>query len=128
MTDYPQCDQVIHQLADEIWGNCDGKTVTEHLFGKGPIIAGKSLREILIGDNIRPDFEVKQKNSDTWLDFIHRKTDDAEIYFVANRGAREESATCEFRVEGKVPELWDPVTGTTREANAYEITGGRSSL
>ena len=128
LTDYPQCDQVIHQLADEIWGNCDGKTVTEHLFGKGRIIVGKSLREILIGDNIPPDFEVSGKNPDTWLDFIHRKTDDAEIYFVANRRDREESATCAFRVEGKVPELWDPVTGATREANAYKIIGGRTSM
>jgi hypothetical protein len=56
----------------------------------------------------------------TALDFIHRTSDRAEIYFVANRSNVWQHLSCTFRVTGKAPELWDPVTGRHRFAAAYE--------
>ena len=44
LTDYPTCDQKVRQIADEVWGDCDGKTVTEHAYGKGRIVWGQSAR------------------------------------------------------------------------------------
>ena len=41
-------------------------------------------------------------------------TGEADIYFVANREDRPVEATCTFRVSGKAPELWDPLTGQMR--------------
>jgi hypothetical protein len=128
LKDYPRCDRAVRELAAEVWGDCDGKTVTEHPFGKGRVAWGKPLREILRADQIPPDFECQGKQPGTWLDFIHRRTEDAEIYFVANRNPREESATCTFRVEGKTPELWDPATGEMRGADAHTVAGGRTSV
>ena len=61
-----------------------------------------------------PDFEYTAGSERRFIDFIHRTADGAEIYFLANRNGREESATCTFRVDGKLPELWDPVTGAMR--------------
>ena len=44
-----------------------------------------------------------------FIDFIHRTADGAEIYFLANRNGREESATCTFRGAGvTLPRSYDP--------------------
>ena len=48
------------------------------------------------------------------VSFSHRRTEDVEIYFVANRSTNATSASCTFRVAGKAPELWNAVTGERR--------------
>ena len=128
MKDYPKCDEEVKRLADEVWGPCDGKSVTEHRFGKGRVVWGKKLRDILAADGVSPDFEYAGGGSDAFIDFIHRNVDGAEIYFLANRNGREESATCTFRVDGKLPEFWDPVTGAMRQADYYTIANGRTAV
>jgi hypothetical protein len=43
--------------------------------------------------------------------FVHRHTDAAEIYFLANTGNRPLRATARFRPEGMGAEWWDPING-----------------
>jgi hypothetical protein len=62
------------------------------------------------------------------IDYIHRRTQAAEIYFVANRSNRWEELQGTFRVAGKAPELWDPVSGQRQFAAAYEERDGRTTL
>jgi hypothetical protein len=122
LKDYPRCDAQVKKLADELWGDCDGKTVTEHTFGKGRVVWGKSVREVLTQAGVQPDFTATAAQPGAFLDWIHRTTDDAEIYFIANRLNREEKATCTFRVSGWKPEVWDPVTGETRDLSQFSPT------
>ena len=126
LKDYPRCDEEIAELATQVWGNCDGQTVTEHHFGQGRIVWGRKLREVLQADGVKPDFEHSAK--DAFIDFIHRTDGEAEIYFVANRNNRWERVDCTFRVGGKLPELWDPIQGTMRDAAAYRMAEGRTTL
>jgi hypothetical protein len=127
LRDYPRCDDEVQRLAAEVWGSCDGKTVTEHRLGKGRVIWGKSLHDTLAADAVRPDFEFAGR-ADAAIDYIHRKTDAAEIYFLVNRNGREETLTSTFRVDGRQPEFWAPVTGAMRDAAAYTITAGRTTV
>ncbi len=128
LKDFPRCDEEIAKLAAQVWGNCDGQTVTTHPFGKGRIMWGKPLRAILLANNVQPDFECHGSNRDTFLDFIHRTSAGAEIYFVANRKNRREIADCTFRVSARQPELWDPITGRTQPAVAFKQSAGRTTL
>ena len=128
LQNFPHCDDELKQLADSLWGPCDGKTVTEHVFGKGRVVWGKRLREILSADRIAPDFEFVGSQKDAFLDYIHRSCDGTDIYFVANRRNRPETASCAFRVVGKTPELWDAVTGQRRDTMAFEQKDGRTVL
>jgi hypothetical protein len=128
LMNYPHSDTALKRLGDEVWGNCDGKSVKERNLGKGRIVWGKPMREVLAGAGIAPDFEYRGRDDDTSLDFIHRSTGDSEIYFVTNRKERPEQAECAFRVSDKRPELWDPVTGETRLAQAFKQEGGRTTL
>jgi hypothetical protein len=128
LKDYPRCDQQVQKTASEVWGNCDGKTVTEHAYGKGRVVYGKNIRDVLLADGVKPDFECTAQQPGAFLDWIHRSTDGSDIYFLFNRKDRTEKADCRFRVAGKQPELWDPVTGEVRDAAALAQAEGRTTL
>lgn len=128
LKNYPQCDAEIKRLADELWGPCDGRSITEHRFGKGRVVWGQTLRDVLAANHVPPDFAFTGGGNDAFIDFIHRTTGNAEIYFLANRSAREETVNCTFRVDGRLPELWDPTTGAMCKANAYVIADGRTTV
>ncbi len=126
LEDYPKCDRIVASLADKIWGDCDGKTVTEHGYGKGKVIWGKPLAEVFAGMGVSPDFEFSGRGAR--VDFIHRVIDGADVYFVSNQRARVAKGVCTFRVTGKVPELWHPETGRIETAPVYEERDGRIAL
>jgi hypothetical protein len=143
---YPACDDEVRRIAAEVWGDCDGRTRTEHSYGKGRVIWGRTPREVLAGDGIGPDFAFQGRGEDGTtsgpgviaekrpgkamgaLDFIHRSAGGAEIYFVANRTDRSTAHACAFRVRGLRPEIWDPVSGETRRAAAFETHGGVTTV
>lgn len=127
LSNYPQCDDEVRKLAAELWGSIDGKSVTQRAFGIGRVFWGRTAREVLTADGVRPDFECDGDRKDA-LDYLHRHDGETEIYFVTNRSNRWEAANCSFRVSGKAPELWDPVTGETRMAAAFTQTGGHTIL
>jgi hypothetical protein len=127
LKDYPTCDATVKQLAGEVWGDCDGQSVKEHRFGKGRVVWNQSLRDILLGDAVKPDFEVAG-DANIFLDFVHRTIGETEVYFVANRNNREELAECTFRVGSRQPEIWDPLTGEMRDAVAFRQNDGRTTV
>ncbi len=119
LSGFPQCDDEVQRLSHELWGDCDGQRVKEHRYGKGRVFWGLPPEKILQQNGTQPDFACPRP----WR-FIHRTTDNAEIYFVANGQTFETTATCAFRVAGKVPELWWPDNGTMERAAVYEQQDG----
>jgi hypothetical protein len=119
LTGYPGRDEMVRTIAGELWGPCDGKTILENKYGKGRIIWGKSLREILKDKGVGPDFSFRGNTDSVSLDYIHRSTGDDEIYFISNRNMRWAEAVCEFRVRDKIPGFWIPETGEIRKIQDY---------
>ncbi len=111
--DFAARDAEVKRLAAELWG-------------KGRVIANRTAREVLLAAGVPPDVEFAGTKPDANLDYIHRRTAAAEIYFVANRLNRPEQATFTFRVADRAPELWNAVTGERRFAPKYECTAGRT--
>ena len=127
LKDYPNCDKVVSDIGDSLWGDLDGKDVVERKVGKGRVVFGKSPSEILMADGIVPDIEIAGQE-ETYIDYIHRATVDADLYFLANRNDRPETVTVTFRQTGRQPELWDAVSGTKRDLPEYAIKDGRTSV
>ncbi len=115
----------LHQLAGEMWGLTDGKTIFENPYGKGKIVWGMSAEEILKQKTILPDFSTDEGSG---IDYIHRTTPFGEIYFLRNE--REESVTshCRFRVTQMHPELWDPSTGAISRVVEYSDKEGQTGF
>ena len=60
------------------------------------------------------------------LRYTHRRDGRADIYFVANPAGTRCVAQCSFRVTGKQPEIWDPMTGRcARSGRSRRRTGAR---
>jgi hypothetical protein len=117
LADLGNGDREVSDRGRQLWGPCDGVTVNEHAVGKGRVCWGLSFPEVFKRLNLAPDFEWEAGNSDAEVLYIHRRIGDAEVYFVANQKLRAEPIRATFRVAGRQPELWDPVTGTiTRPA------------
>ncbi len=137
LKNHPASDDTVARLAREIWGACDGRTRTMNKYGRGRVFWGAPLREILAKDGIGPDFACSENaeaaalstgvsnKSGTGMDFIHRSSPGAEIYFVANQANCAQTQECSFRVTGRAPEIWNPVDGSTRPA-AHRVARGRT--
>ncbi len=146
LSGYPACDQEIKNMAEEVWGDCDGASVTEHRFGKGRVVWKKGVEDSVEdrkGEPVRgrqygnfalvtsllADMGVPEDfSSAPPLRYTHRRDGQTEIYFVANPEDRAFAARCAFRISGLQPELWDPLTGQTRILTVEGVEKDRTTL
>jgi hypothetical protein len=142
LMNYPSADAMVAKLAGDLWGNLDGKNVTENAFGNGHVYWGVPLADVLQKKlGAKPDFEFTSWSGTADINYIHRHQtgsakavidangsltgidvsgSDNDIYFVANRGAQAEDLVCTFNVAGKAPEFWDAVSGQRIPVQIYE--------
>ena len=143
LTGFPDSDRELKAITDRLWGKMDGKSITENKVGKGRVIWGQNINDVLAGMKVKPDFGFRSNQEKTALDYIHRTTNTEEIYFIANRFARKgindfefryltnlpdryEQVECTFRISGKIPQLWNPKTGETKEILTYREENGQT--
>ena len=60
--------------------------------------------------------------------WAHRRTPDADIYFISNQTDSSRTIPLSLRVSGKVPALWDPLSGEISDAQEWKIEKGRTIL
>ena len=60
--------------------------------------------------------------------YIHRRTKDADIYFIANTSNTEKTVTATLQSQGKAAEIWNPLTGNVRSAFVANRTDGDTTL
>ena len=126
---YPECDRELQKLADEIWGDCDGNKVKQRRHGDGWIFCGMSVADVLAALDVKPDFTCRTSDTKSNICFIHRRSGNADIYFVSNQRMVTEEVECGFRVNGKSPELWKPETGETTAVKLWRATNdGRTII
>ena len=126
LADYPRCDDQVKAIAERIWGPGKVGEKSEHAYGKGRVIADrKRVREILQQRGIGPDFAYSSPGTPADLDYIHRRTQDSDIYFVTNTQMEYAEADCTFRVTPRLPHLWDPDTAEIKPCTEYaRVPGG----
>lgn len=125
---YPGCDQKLRKIADKMWGTQTISPLLQRSYRKGHVVSGLSIHEVLSKAAVLPDFAFQSNVENVLLDFIHRRSEETEIYFVTNRRASTLHADCTFRVSGKQPELWDPVTGEKRDLPLFKSKDGCTSV
>lgn len=109
LSHYPAADQEIKSVAAELWGN---QTEPVRSVGKGHLfMPGTPMQLILDTLNINADFSI---DSDSPVLFIHRATPEGDIYFLSNQSEAPVEINPSFRVTGKLPELWNPLTAEIR--------------
>lgn len=108
LKDYPEGDARIAAIAAELW---DAGRVVD-----------ADAAALLKQAGILPDFEAP-------LQYIHRKTADTDIYFLANPLRNAVDCKALFRVKGRRAEVWHPDTGAMQPAMVVgSRTDGRTEL
>lgn len=110
-------------LASKLWGEgfTDSKNHTHFIRDEDPAAVLQRMK-------VSPDLEHIGLSHAGELDWIHRRSRNTDIYFVASRWDATEKVDCTFRVSGKRPELWDPVTGEIRDARAFTQHDGKTTV
>ncbi|MBT9333075.1 glycosyl hydrolase [Paracidobacterium acidisoli] len=130
----PDADAKFQKIADELWGSG-----TEHALGRGRVYTGMEIESVLGKEGVLPDFSydaphnvgpeipyaIPNGASPDDLVYLHRTTNDADIYFVATQKKHAFDVNVSFRVQGRVPELWHPDTGDL-DAAMYSEQDGRT--
>jgi len=111
------------RLSDRLFG--DGHGV--HEVGKGRVYAGQTPAQVFSALGLPPDFEATGTRADARVEFVHRRLDDGDLYFVDNRGDQEATVEATFRVSGRAPEFWRAETGSIEPAS-WRIAGGRTTV
>ncbi|WP_405290931.1 glycosyl hydrolase [Algibacter sp. Ld11] len=106
LTNYPNADEVVKTYVDELW--------------ESGLVKDISIEAVLSEQT--PDFKIESSDK-TDLSFIHRKTDNADIYFIANARKEAREIIARFRVSGRQPELWNSERGTTKDLVVFNENG-----
>jgi hypothetical protein len=121
LVNYPVCDDVLKALAEEVWGNNSTNN-----YGKGFIFT--KLEDAIKKFNITPDYVVAKAEKADDIKLNHRRTKDADIYYVANMGKTPQNIAVSFRMADKQPELWQAEDGSMRKAAVWSEKDGRTTV
>ncbi|HKE20806.1 MAG TPA: glycosyl hydrolase [Bryobacteraceae bacterium] len=103
-------DTAVRAIADELWGT-------------GKVHSVQTGRGALASLGISPDFAGGPN-----VDYIHRRTSGADIYFVRNTRPEWVDTEAAFRVFGKQPELWHPDSGRIEPEPVYNAAGATTRV
>jgi len=140
LTGYPESDTKLRAMVADLWGtDADAAGISARTYGKGKVYSGTGLLEH--EDNLYADYATTSDilanalgvaedftSSAGNLRYIHQHLTDTDIYFVSNRTADHVAELCTFRVSGMQPQLWDPVTGETRDLTSWTDNGTTTAI
>lgn len=113
LENYPIADGQIATMASGMWG---GGEETPIRMGDGYIFQDADLADALTYLKAPPDLEGAPIAE---IPFVHRSSEEAEIYFLSNQKEATVAASFRFRTVGLLPELWDPNSGERRVLRNY---------
>ncbi len=96
LQNYPTADQMLQTLIKRYW---DSKLIRD------PAEFAAAAAALV------PDCEVPEE-----ILFNHHRAGTDDFYFIANQTNEAREVTAKFRVGGKQPEIWNPLTGEISEA------------
>lgn len=118
----PVCPSVAPGLSGYPCSDADVARRAEALWGSGVIKADASTALRALG--IEPDVAVVSAAcAPKWT---HRRMADSDIYFVCRNNTEKESLVCSFRVNGRMPEIWDAESGRISAPVAWSRSGNRT--
>lgn len=110
--------------------NSELKKVLQQIFSKnrkkGRIISLPYMQPDFGQLGIKKDLEIKNSQHD--IAWTHRGSAGLDIYFIANQKDSAITKEFSFNSDGRLPEIWDAVTGTIDTDGNYKMEKGRTQL
>jgi hypothetical protein len=126
LTNWPDCDCKLKETVDELWGENPPPKGWRKI-NNGLLVWGMTPAEVLANVAWAPDFTTPDDNKG--FEFIHRDLDLNDCYYISNQTNQTKAGDFLFRITGKKPEVWDPVTGIIRDLPQFSLTNdGRTRI
>jgi len=81
---------------------------------------------IALNGLFRPDAEISPSGKD--FGFVHRRTDEGDIYFVANTSNQKKTVQITFRTRGAQAEIWNAMNGEAFAIDAQSQTNDLTTI
>ncbi|WP_304199138.1 glycosyl hydrolase, partial [Flavobacterium alvei] len=112
-------------VIDEIWNNSNASTWK---IGKGTVVKlpylGNDFAEIGISQDVFfPNLSRSDSETIAWT---HRKSETEDIYFLSNQKEQKRQFEVSFRVSGKIPQWYNPITDKTSALANWKIENRRT--
>jgi hypothetical protein len=139
LVNYPECDKQVATISSSMWGGKAAPSqISKRLVGNGKIYWGGALSSMKLPE-LYPDYDATASilrvmgipedfASNGAVRYTHKLIPSGDIYFVSNKTSATLTANCSFRVSQGTPELWNPMTGETRELPDFEIKKGHIEI
>ena len=95
-------------------------SLVDRVWAQGVMECG--AEEALGRIGVAKDFETDAKG----IAWIHRRSDDADWYFVAADNKKAARFDVSFRIVGRIPEIWNAEDGTRRVPSEWRVVDGRT--
>jgi hypothetical protein len=83
-----------------------------------------AARDLLVADGVRPDVTFEDEEIASAINWIHYRIDGADVYFLSEPNGEAKKFNAIFRVDGRMPELWDAVDGSIFNAKTFNFVDG----
>lgn len=95
--------ELFDRLRNEIWSNPSTITFT-------------NWKDVLSKSGFQPDLVIEGVED---YEFMHRRLDGTDIYFLYNDDTIARKLECTFRIKDLIPEIWNPLTGATYKSGQF---------
>ena len=106
------------------------RDISERLFHSGNsqahFVADEQNLAEALAKLTNPDVSFTQLDSD--IGFVHRRTPDADIYFIANTSNQRHETEASFSGIVGAAQLWDPMNGTISNLDVVDRSANRTVL
>ncbi|MDR3182682.1 MAG: hypothetical protein LBT89_07160 [Planctomycetaceae bacterium] len=149
LENYPAADKEVAELAKKIWSGASGTTWDKATWSKtsskGKILTETTLDEVFKTLDVPPDFicdndsvlfthrrgvvNDRQRSVRRFARNVRQTADNSfDIYYLSNQSDKRIAFSPQFRVAGKQPELWLPVSGKRRVLPAFTQNGKMTTV
>ncbi len=93
--------------------------LVDHIWAKPKTYESLEYEDIFAKNDLPLDLSVEGKNN---FIYQHKVDGERDIYYIANYENEDGVIEYDFSITGKIPEMWDPVTGATTKLAHFEQT------
>lgn len=123
-------DKQVKAVAASIWKKAPAGKLMKWKVGKGTVVQGPYKESTFEPVGIPKDLVALVASGKPAKDIVwtHRRGEGFDIYFISNQRSETCSTVVSLQVKGRLPEVWDPVTGDQTTLETFQIKNGSTQI